>query len=46
MTEGKPSSLGKAVRERQRYDRASGQMQPKTDFMETQKIMQNYNSGR
>lgn len=46
MTNGKPSSLGKSARERQRYDRASGQMEPKTDFMETQKIMQNYNNGR
>ena len=46
MTNGKPSSLSKSARERQRYDRASGQMEPKTDFMETQKIMQNYNNGR
>lgn len=43
MTDGKPSSLGQKSKQFQRYDKASGIMQPKTDLMETSKILQNAN---
>ena len=43
MTQGKPSSLGQKAKTFQRYDKAPGVMQPKTDLMETSRILQNNN---
>jgi hypothetical protein len=43
MTQGKPSSLSQKSKQSQRYDKAPAIMQPKTDFLESQKIYQNSN---
>lgn len=43
MTSEKPGYNRNGKNQFQRYDKASGVMEPKTDFMETQKIMNRYN---
>ncbi|GEM_PF-388446 len=44
MTSGKPGYNRHGKDQFKRYDKASGVMEPKTDFMETQKIMNRYNN--
>ena len=43
MTSDKPSVLGKDSKQFLKYQKAPGIMQPKTDLMETQRILQNSN---
>lgn len=43
MTQGKPSTLNQNAKQFLRYDKADGIIEPKTNLMETQRIIQNSN---